>query len=147
MFELQHIIVSAMPVADQKFNWFWCLGSLIPDIDHLFVLYRHKIFSFQRAMEVMKNEDKYNLRFKTKYLHSIFGAVVLSLPVWLINHQGGVYFFIAYIVHLCMDLVDRDEKQYFYPFKLKVRGWLPILSKWEILFTIVLSVILIFLYK
>ncbi len=146
MFELQHILVSILPIEDHKFSWFWFAGSLIPDVDHLFVLYRHKIFSWNRMMEVMKFEDKYNIHFKTKYMHSLFGAVLLSVPVWLVNRRGGMYFFLAYIVHLFMDWPDRDEKQYFYPFKYKIRGWLPILSKWEILFALVLLGLNIFLF-
>jgi len=66
------------------------------------------------------------------------------LPVLFINPRGTLYFFLAYLLHLLLDLPDRDEKQYFYPFKIKIRGWLPILSKWEILFTIIL---MLFLFK
>ena len=133
-----HAIVGLMPVADGQISWFWLVGSIIPDLDHLFVLYSHRIFSFKRIVEAMRFEDKYNLRFKTKYLHSIFGSIVFSLPIMFVNIEGGIYFFLGYVLHLAFDLPDSDEKQYLYPLKVKIRGWLPILSKWEIGFTVFL---------
>ena len=132
---------------DSHFSWFWFLGSVIPDIDHLFVLYRHRIFSFKRIVETMRFEDKYNLRFKTKYSHSILGAVIFSLPALAIDLRGGFYFFLAYILHLVLDWPDRDEKQYFYPLEVKIRGFLPIFSNFEKVFTMVLIGFLFFLYK
>lgn len=146
MFELQHVLVGLLPAEEHKFSLFWLTGSLIPDLDHLAVLYQHKIFSWRRVVEVMKDEDKYHLRFKTKYGHSIFGALIASLPVLLISRRGALYFFLAYLLHLLMDWPDRDEKQYFYPFNFKVRGWLPIMSRWEILFSFCFALLLIFSY-
>lgn len=143
---LAHALVGLMPVVDSKFNWFWLAGSVIPDIDHLFVIYQHRIFSLKRLMEMERFEDKYNLHFKTKYIHSMFGAVIFSIPTFLISRRGGMYFFLAYFVHLLLDWPDCDEKQYFYPFKIKFRGFLPILSKWEIAFTFVLALILLKMY-
>lgn len=133
-----HAIVGMMPVNQSEFSWFWFIGSVIPDIDHLFVLYRYRIFSWGKLIDAERFEDKYNIHFKTKYVHSIFGAVMMTLPVLLISREGAVYFFIAYLIHLLLDWPDIDEKQYFYPLKIKVRGFLPIWSKPEIVFTIAL---------
>lgn len=143
---IAHALVGLMPVVDSKFNWFWLAGSVIPDIDHLFVIYKHRLFSLKRLIEAERFEDKYGLHFKTKYGHSIFGAVMFSVPVFFISHIGAWYFFLGYILHLILDWTDRDEKQYFYPFKIKVRGFLPIFSKWEIALTFVLAIALIRLY-
>ena len=132
-----------MPIVNSKFNWFWFLGSVVPDIDHLFVLYKYKIFSLKKIFKIQANEEKYCLHFKTKYGHSIFGAVVCSLPILFLDAYGAMFFFFAYILHLVLDWPDKDEKQYFFPLKFKVRGFLPILSKWEILFTLVLLVVCI----
>lgn len=144
---LAHAIVGAMPVGNSEFSWFWFIGSVIPDIDHPFVLYKHKIFSWNKVTDTMRFEDKYDLRYKTKYGHSIFGAVIMTLPVSFISTEGALYFFLAYLVHLVLDWPDRDEKQYFYPFKKKIRGFLPIFSKPEIVFTIALVGLLASLYK
>lgn len=135
---LAHAIVGMMPINQSEFSWFWFIGSVIPDIDHLFVLYRHRIFSWGKLIETERFEDKYNIRFKTKYVHSIFGAVMMALPVWLISAEGAAYFFVAYLIHLLLDWPDIDEKQYFYPFKKMTRGFLPIWSKPEMVFTIAL---------
>jgi hypothetical protein len=143
---IAHALIGLMPVANKKFSWFWLVGSVIPDVDHLFVIYYYRLFSFKRLIDAERFEDKYGIHFKTKYGHSIFGAVMFSIPAVLINRSGGVYFFLAYLLHLLMDWPDRDEKQYFYPFKLKVRGFLPIFSKWEIGFTFVLILILFRVY-
>ena len=62
-------------------------------------------------MEV--HEDRYNLHFKTKCGHSIFGALMFSIIPFLINHSGGVYFFLAYLLHLLFDWPDRDESSIF----------------------------------
>lgn len=132
-----HSIIGIMPVNNSEFSWFWFIGSVIPDIDHLFVLYRHKIFSRKKIIDTMEFEDKYNLHYKTKYIHSIFGAIVMSLLILFISREGAFYFFIAYLIHLILDWPDLDEKQYFYPFNKKIRGFFPILSKPEIVFTIV----------
>ena len=136
---LAHSIVGIMPVSNSEFSWFWFIGSVIADIDHLFVLYTYKIFSLDKLIDAIKFEDKYGIRFKTKYMHSIFGAVITTIPVLLISVEGALYYFVAYLIHLVLDLPDRDEKQYFYPLKKKIRGFLPIFSKLEIVFTILLS--------
>ena len=135
---LAHSIVGIMPVSNPEFSWFWFIGSVIADIDHLFVLYSHRILSWDKLVDAIKFEDKHGINFKTKYMHSIFGAVVTSIPILFINKEGALYYFIAYLVHLVLDWPDIDEKQYFYPFKKKIRGFLPIFSKPEIIFTVLL---------
>ena len=135
---LAHIVVGMMPVNQSEFSWFWFIGSVITDIDHLFVLYKYRIFSWAKLIDAEKFEDKYNIHFKTKYVHSIFGAVMMTLPVLFISREGAVYFFGAYLIHLALDWLDIDEKQYFYPLKIKTRGFLPIWSKPEIALTVAL---------
>lgn len=135
---LAHAIIGAMPVNNSEFSWFWFIGSVIADIDHLFVLYAHKIFSWDKFIDVIKFEDKYGIHFKTKYMHSIFGVVVTTIPVLFISKEGVLYYFVAYFIHLILDWLDVDKKQYFYPFKKKIRGFLPVFSKPEIIFTILL---------
>ena len=87
----------------------------------------------------MRFEEKYGLRFKTPYVHSILGAVVVSAAASAISTHGAVYFFAAYCVHLLLDWPDRDEKEYFWPLKRKVKGFLPIGSRAEMIITAVLA--------
>lgn len=127
--------------------WFFVVGSIFPDIDHFIVLVRHKIFSWHKIADSMRFEKKYNITYKTKYIHSIFGAVVISIPVMLIDLTGGLYFFISYLIHLFLDWFDIDEKQFFYPFKKKFTGFLPIFSKTEMIFTISLVILMMLSFK
>ena len=137
---LAHSIIGIMPVSNSEFSWFWLIGSVVADIDHIFVLYKYKIFSYAKIVDIMRFEDRNGIHFKTKYMHSIFGAVVTTVPVFLISKEGALYYFIAYIIHLIIDWPDTDEKQYLYPFKKKFKGFLPILSKTEIVFTTLLLI-------
>ncbi len=136
---LAHAIVGLMPVGNTASSWFWFLGSVIPDIDHLFMIYHNRFFSWGKFIDVMRFEEKYGLHFKTKYAHSVFGAVIATLPVAFFDSKGALYFFSAYILHLLLDWPDRDEKQYLYPLKKVFRGFLPIGSAQEIVFTILLA--------
>lgn len=143
---LAHIIVGLIPV-DNNFSWFWFLGSASPDADHIGIILKNKIFSIKKLTDTIANEEKYGIKYKTKYLHSILGGILISAIVGLINFSGGIYFFLAYMLHLALDFPDKDEKQYFYPLKLKIKGWLPIFSKAEIVFTAILIIFLITRYK
>ena len=142
---LAHIIIGTFPV-ENHFSWFWFLGSVIPDIDHIVVIFKNKLFSANKLLDSITNEEKYGIRYKTKYLHSILGGLLLTAVVAFISFSGGVYFFAGYILHLALDFLDKDEKQYFYPLKIKFKGWLPIFSKPEIVFTIILLLISIKIY-
>ncbi|OGI68425.1 hypothetical protein A2738_00885 [Candidatus Nomurabacteria bacterium RIFCSPHIGHO2_01_FULL_42_15] len=136
-----------MPIENSQFSWYWLAGSIIPDIDHIFVLCKYKLFSWKKLVDAEKFEDKYNIHFKTKYGHSILGATISTLPLLFINPHGALLFFLAYLLHLLLDWLDIDEKQYLFPFsKKKFRGFLPIFSILERIFTAVLFLILIYLY-
>jgi hypothetical protein len=142
---LAHIIIGTFP-AENHFSWFWFLGSVIPDIDHIFIILKNKLFSINKVIDSIINEEKYGIKYKTKYIHSILGGLLISLIVSLISFSGSVYFFSGYMLHLALDFLDKDEKQYFYPLKIKNKGWLPIFSKLEIFFTIILLLISIKIY-
>ena len=127
--------------------WFFVLGSIFPDIDHLIILIKYKIFSWRKIVDSVRFEKEYNITYKTKYIHSVFGAIIVSIPVMLIDFTGGLYFFLSYIIHLLLDWLDIDEKQFFYPFKKKFKGFLPIFSKTEMIFTLFLIVLMILSFK
>jgi len=141
-----HAIIGLIAVEGFKFSWFWFIGSTLPDIDHIFVLVHNKIFSWSKILDSFQNEEKYGIRMKTKYFHSFFGAIILSLPVILFNVTGGIYFFTAYLLHLLLDWPDKDIKQYLYPFKIEFKGFLPIFSKIEQIFACALSLLVISIY-
>ena len=125
---------------------FW--GSVFPDVDHIVVIAKNKMFPPQKLLKSLRFDGKVGgLKYKTKYMHSIFGAVVCSAPLVLVDKLGAFHFFVAYLGHLVLDWVDHDEKQYLFPLKKKFRGFLPIFSKLEIAFTLALFVMMIIILK
>ncbi len=142
-----HLIVGAMPVDEAQFSWFWFVGSIIPDIDHVLVLAHRRIFAWDKIVDSLRHEEQYGIRFKTKYFHSLFGALIVSALVTFFNLTGGIYFFLAYLFHLLLDWPDRDVKQYLYPFKKEFRGFLPIFSKTEQALTGILFLLMLLLYR
>lgn len=133
--------------------WFIFLGSVFPDLDHLAVIFKDRIslkkilkcfWLFERSFWPFK---KYNTKYKSKYVHSILGAVVASGLASLFDFSGGLYFFIAYIIHLMIDMFCVEENQYFYPFKKKIKGFLFTPSKTEIVFTLLLVVLVMAGFK
>lgn len=145
------------------------IGSVLPDIDHIFVLIKNKHWRLKEVFEIMKHEDKYGERYKTPYTHSLLAWLIFSLAAfifWDINYWinqntiitaiayiigfsdvainnilPGLAFSVAYLFHLLLDVADKDEMKLFYPFKKTIRGFLPVFSKWEILFVGILAII------
>ncbi|MFA6428802.1 MAG: metal-dependent hydrolase [Candidatus Buchananbacteria bacterium] len=143
---LAHTLIGLAPLGKTEFFWYWFIGSVIADIDHLYIIIKYQLFSWPKLIDCLRFEKNYHVHFKTKYLHSILGAIILTLPLLLISARGASYFFVAYLLHLLLDWPDIDEKQYFYPYKLKIKGWLPIFSATEIIFTLVLIISLIYIF-
>ena len=125
--------------------FFFILGSIFPDIDHLYVIIKNKFFSLRKIINSMKFESKFKIRYKTKFVHSLLGLGVFSLIVYFLDNKGVLYFFIAYLLHLLIDWIDIDEKYYLYPFNVKFKGILPIWSKFEKITTLILLVIIFLL--
>ncbi|HEX8974636.1 MAG TPA: metal-dependent hydrolase [Patescibacteria group bacterium] len=124
------------------------VGSVLPDIDHLYIIARHKMYPPKKLIHSLRFEGRYgNLKYKTKYVHSVFGALLFSAPIMLWNPLGAKHFFFAYLGHLLLDWVDHDEKEYLFPLKKKFRGFLPIFSKLEIAFTLALFIFMIVILK
>src|SRR4030042_5618323 len=144
---LAHAIIGLMPIENNHFSWFWFLGSVIPDADHIFIILRNRFFTPRKIIDSVRFEEKYNVRYKTKYFHSLLGAIAISVPLVLVSSKGAAYFFLAYILHLLIDWLDIDEKQYLYPLKIKFKGFLPIFSKTEMIITIILAIFLFVFYS
>jgi hypothetical protein len=123
------------------------LGSIIPDIDHIYIILKHKLYK-KNFLDTFKNEEKYKIRYKTPLIHSILGLIILSSIFYFItlNQLSSIYFASAYFLHLLMDWPDKDIKYYLHPFKIKFSGFLPIWSKTEKILTIIGIIILILLF-
>ena len=144
---LAHAIIGLTPVDSSQFSWFWFLGSVIPDVDHLFTAYKYKIFTWHKIVESVRTEAKSSMNYKSKYFHSIFGAVLVSLPAFLINPRGGKFFFIAYLIHLLLDWPDIEEKYFLYPLKIKFKGRMTAFSRYEVGFTLFFIILLLWFWK
>jgi|WetSurMetagenome_2_1015567.scaffolds.fasta_scaffold100310_2 hypothetical protein len=127
--------------------WYFLIGSIFPDVDHGYIILRNKIFSIDKIIDSIRFEEKYKLRFKTKFFHSLVGAILFSLPIVIINKNGAIVFFISYVFHLFLDWFDCDEKYYLYPFNIKFQGILPIFSKQEIFITLIFISLLVLSVK
>ncbi|MEK6935462.1 MAG: metal-dependent hydrolase [Nanoarchaeota archaeon] len=125
--------------------FFFILGSIFPDIDHIYVVIKYKLFNSRKFVNSIKFEKKYNIKYKTPLFHSLLGLILFSLIICLFNKNGAIVFSIAYLLHLLLDWMDIDEKYYFYPLKIKFRGFLPIWSRFEQILTILLIVIILIL--
>ena len=66
-----HSIVGIIAGNYFGYFWYWFLGSIIPDIDHLWMLYKHRIFSVSKIIDSMRFEEKYELNYKTKYIYKL----------------------------------------------------------------------------
>jgi inner membrane protein len=94
------------------------VGSVLPDIDV--------------AGSFISNRTKINLSFlgHRKILHSLIGALLLSLPFLLLKNYIGVFsvyltagLFLGCITHLVLDSFTLSGITWFYPFsKKKLRG-------------------------
>ena len=114
-------------------------ASMLPDIDHIYIVCKHHLFTKRKLFDALRHEERYGVRFKTPFMHSLFGLLFCSLIFFIIaqNLQFTVYFALMYGSHLLLDWLDIDKKQYLYPFsKREFSGFLPIWSKTEKILTI-----------
>jgi len=126
--------------------FFFILGSILPDLDHLYVIIKNKFFSLNKILKSVKFEKRFGVRYKTPLFHSFLGLILFSVIIAFFDTKMATLFAIAYFLHLMVDWVDIDEKYYLYPLKIKFKGFLTIWSKLEEILTIILLIILIILY-
>ncbi len=126
--------------------FFFILGSILPDLDHVHIIIKNKLFSFKKIIKTIKYEKRFNIRYKTFLFHSVLGLILFSLIVYLFSKTGAIYFGIAYLLHLLIDWSDIDEKYFLYPLKIKFKGFLPIWSKFEQVLTIIIILLILILY-
>ncbi|MAH50698.1 hypothetical protein CMI37_33070 [Candidatus Pacearchaeota archaeon] len=125
--------------------FFFILGSLFPDIDHIYIIIKNKLWNIRKIKESIKFEKKFGIRYKTKLFHSVLGLILFSFLIFILYPKGAIYFGLAYFLHLLIDWIDIDEKYFLYPLKIKFKGSLPIWSRLEKIITIVLIIIIILL--
>jgi len=124
------------------------VASMLPDIDHLYVIIKNKLYNKKKLFDALKHEERYNLRFKTPLMHSVLGLIICTSLFYLFSYNLtlSVYFSLAYFSHLLLDWPDIDKKQYLYPFKKEFKGFLPIWSRAEKIATLVSLFVLMYFY-
>ncbi len=128
---------------------FFIGASMFPDIDHIYLIIKHKLFRLKRTINILKKEEEHNIHFKTPIMHSIFGLIIFSLIFFAItsNLEFTSYFALMYFSHLLLDWPDIDKKKYLYPFsKKEFCGNLSIWSKAEKKFTLLSLILVIIIY-
>ena len=126
--------------------FFFILGSLVPDLDHLYIIIKNKLWTLKKIKETIKYEHKFGIKYKTPLFHSILGLLIFSSFICLFSDMGALSFAIAYFLHFLVDWVDIDEKYFLYPLRIKFKGFLPIWSKTEKVLTIILIIIAIIIH-
>lgn len=122
--------------------------SILPDIDHLYIIIKNKIFSKKKLIDSLKNEENYSLRFKTPFMHSILGAAIISMLYYFFTLDLGTLYLAssAYLLHLLLDWPDKDKKQFLFPLKKEFSGFLPIWSIPEQIITFISLIVLLCIY-
>jgi hypothetical protein len=123
-------------------SYLFILGSIFPDIDHIFVIIKNRLFTRKKIIDSIRFEEKFGIRYKTPLFHSLLGLIFFSSILFIFN-KDAILFSIAYFIHLLFDWIDIDEKYYLYPLKIKFKGFLPIWSKQEKILTIILIILIL----
>ncbi|MFA5142151.1 MAG: metal-dependent hydrolase [Candidatus Woesearchaeota archaeon] len=120
------------------------LGSVLIDLDHIYDMVKHGWkYGIKKSFEILfmpfpeENEQR-------TFFHSIFGWILVSTILYLVDPVFGKYFSIGYAVHLLLDSLDTSELQLFYPQKYNVTGFIEYNSLMEYLFGIGLFIIYFF---
>jgi hypothetical protein len=127
------------------------LGAVFADLDHIYIYFikgglRWKNFSWKKLLDFIKYEERFGFKSKTPLFHSILGLIVFSAMTYILFGQEVVFFAIAYLSHLLLDWLDKDEKYLLYPWKLRFKGFAPVWSRTEQVITAVSLAALAVLY-
>ncbi len=140
---LAHLLLGIILGITFKSYFFFILGAIFVDFDHILVILKNKLWNLNKIIESIKFEKKFGIRYKTPFFHSLFGLLLFSLIIFVFNQKGGIQFGIAYLTHLIIDWIDIDEKYFLYPLKIKFKGVLPIWSRFEQITTVILILIVL----
>ncbi|MBD3155282.1 MAG: hypothetical protein GF368_01350 [Candidatus Aenigmarchaeota archaeon] len=103
---------------------FLSLGSIIPDIDHLLgFLFKNIKKSWASDEKRLKGPQKLFF-FPRTPLHSLWGLLFLSLPIFFLFGSKTFYFSIGIFIHLLVDSLDESGVYWLYPHKW-IHGKIP----------------------
>jgi len=141
-----HLLIGILLGKLYGHSLFFILGSVFPDMDHIYIILKNKLWYPKKIIDSIKHEKKFNIKYKTPLLHSVLGLIIFSSIIYFFDSKETMYFAIAYFLHLLIDWIDIDEKYFLYPTRIKFRGFLPIWSKSEQMITILLILLTLILF-
>ncbi len=90
------------------------IASGIPDIDTPKSKYGRRIQPFSIIFAAfLKHRGVF---------HSLLAAILLSLPLYIIEQSWGIAFFAGYISHLVLDSLNKKGTKPLWPLPLKTKG-------------------------
>ena len=105
---------------------YFLIGCIIIDIDHIFA------YIYGKRKNLLNESEKKQwmisiFKHKRPFTHSIWGAIIFSLIVFLItNNQLYAYsLFLGIIVHLFLDSLDKEGVKWLWPW-LHINHKLPL---------------------
>lgn len=123
---------------------FALLGTIGPDVDHVYSYAKHGFFSsFKKFIKIATSEeDPYDDQ--RNYLHNIFIVTLICLLVFIFSYQIAGAFLFGYLSHLLMDAFDRADYFPLFPNrKINLRGPIGYFSKYDIFISILLLIVFI----
>jgi membrane-bound metal-dependent hydrolase YbcI (DUF457 family) len=115
------------------------LGSICPDLDHIYSYARHGFFSsFKKFIKTATNEDD-PYDDQRNYLHNLFVAILICVIVAAFDLRVGLVLLISYFVHLLFDAIDHADFFPLFPWrKINLRGPVGYFSWYDILMSLIL---------
>jgi membrane-bound metal-dependent hydrolase YbcI (DUF457 family) len=126
--------------------WPWVLGSIIADIDHIYIYMKSGARNIKGLIDRVKNEGKYGIKSRTPLFHSLIGVLVISGLSYFIFRKATIFFLIGYLSHLILDWPDKDQTPILWPLRYEFKGPLQVWSKPEKIITFFAIIILILLF-
>jgi membrane-bound metal-dependent hydrolase YbcI (DUF457 family) len=126
-------------------NYLWViLGSMLVDIDHVYVFLRHRIYN-PLHMVRLGCDSRDVIKGQRTVAHSLLGWAIVSGAIYLFDATVGFYFGVGYLAHLLLDAFDKAELQLFYPLSWHIRGPINYNSRSEHVLLAVLVVLILLL--
>lgn len=120
------------------------LGSVLIDFDHFFDMFtKGRKYGLKRTLEVLFTPYPEEDESRTVF-HSLLGWLVVSVILYNLEPEFGLYFSLGYLLHLVLDSLDTSKLHLFYPQKYDVRGWVEYNSLMEYSFAIIMFIIYFF---
>jgi len=117
--------------------------SILVDADHFIpIIKQWFLFKPKQMWKWLIEAEDTIITDQRNYFHSVFALILFSAIVFLISVPVWIVFFIAYVAHLAIDLVDASNFYPFFPIKsVNIKWFIRYCSKQEFIFAGILYLI------